>query len=97
MAALAHEIRVALGVYGPQIDRYFFGNVFGIEMDVDLVIVHTMQKSDIEPIKQIISDIFRGYFIDTVSVSLMSAQEREQRYRLADKFVLMILRHKQLF
>jgi hypothetical protein len=27
----------------------------------------------------------------------MSSKERDQRYRLADKFVLMILRHKQIF
>jgi len=88
---------MTLGEYWPSIDRYFFGKVFGVEMDVDLVIVHELEKETIETVKETIGTIFRSYFIEQVWVAIMSSKEWEQRYRLADKFVLMILRHKQVF
>ncbi|MCS6982905.1 MAG: hypothetical protein NZL83_01825 [Candidatus Absconditabacterales bacterium] len=97
LAALAHEIRMAMGEYGEGIERVFFGKIFGTEMDVDLVLIHSVEKETLETIKSVVSDIFRSYFIEQVGVAIMSSKEWEQRYRLADKFVLSVLRHPQIF
>jgi hypothetical protein len=40
--------------------------VFGVEMEVDLVIVHELDKELIDKVKEQISDIFRRYFIEQV-------------------------------
>lgn len=66
-------------------------------MDVDLVLIHSVEKETLETIKSVVSDIFRSYFIEQVGVAIMSSKEWEQRYRLADKFVLSVLRHPQIF
>jgi len=58
-----------------------------------MVVIHTIQdKGKLTILKEQISDIFRNYFIETISVIFMSADEWQKRYRLADKFVLTILR-----
>jgi hypothetical protein len=60
---------------------------------MDLVVIYkNLEKPQIETIKDSINEIFRTYFIETVSVVFMSAEERDKRYRLADRFVLQILR-----
>ncbi|MEI6672637.1 MAG: hypothetical protein WCL02_04860 [bacterium] len=41
-------------------------------------------------IKDNINEIFRRYFIDTVSVVFMHHDERQKRDRLADRFVIQI-------
>ena len=80
--------------YEVMIDKYFFGKRFGTDIETDLVIIYkNAEKPQIDTIKENINDIFRRYFIETVSVVFMSAEERQKRYRLADRFVLQIMRH----
>jgi hypothetical protein len=76
------------------IDRYYLGKFFGSALDMDLIVIYKdCEREEVEPIKIQISDIFREHFIENISVVFMSAQEWDQRYRLADKFVLNIMKH----
>jgi hypothetical protein len=80
-------------MYQIMIDKYYFGKIFGINLDMDLVIVYkNWEKTQIDQIKEEINNTFRNYFIELVSVVFMSAEEREKRHRLADRFVLQIIR-----
>ncbi len=61
---------------------------------MDIVVVYkNLEKPQIDAMKEAINDIFRSYYIELVSVVFMSHEEREKRYRLADRFVLHILRY----
>lgn len=82
--------------YQLMIEKHFFGKSFGINLDADLVVIYkNLEKPQIDKIKEAISDIFRWYFIDVVNVVFMSVDERNKRYRLADRFVLDIMRTRQ--
>lgn len=92
-AGLKQELVELFDTYEFMIHKYFFGKRFGVGLDMDLIVVYkNLEKQQIAMIKDSISEIFRTYFIDTVSVVFMSMKEREKRYRLADRFVLQILR-----
>ena len=61
---------------------------------MDPIIIHNnMDKDTIEKLKNDISECFRTYWIESASIAFMSADERETRYRLADRFVLQVMRH----
>ena len=78
------------------IDKYFFGKRFGADIDMDLVITYkNCEKPQLDLIKDQINDIFRNYYIETVAVVFMSLEEWQKRYRLADRFVLQIMRNNQ--
>ncbi|HCY20900.1 TPA: hypothetical protein DIC40_03460 [Patescibacteria group bacterium] len=63
---------------------------------MDLVVIYkNAEKPQIDKIKDEINTIFRNYFIEIVYVVFMSTEEREKRYRLADRFVLQIMRSIQ--
>ncbi len=82
--------------YESMIEKYFFGKSFGINLDMDLVVIYkNLEKPQIEKIKESINNIFKWYFIGVVSVVFMSIDEWNKRYRLADRFVLDIMRTKQ--
>lgn len=82
--------------YEFMIEKYFFGKSFGINLDMDLVVIYkNLEKPQIDKIKESISDIFRWHFIEVVNVVFMSIEEWNKRYRLADRFVLDIMRTKQ--
>ncbi len=75
------------------IDSYYEGKIFGYALDMDLVVIYkNAEKEQLASIKEEISEIFRNYFIEMVNVVFMSSDERQKRYRLADKFVLTVLR-----
>ena len=79
--------------YSVMIDKYFLWKFFGVPLDMDIVIIYkNMEKPQIDSLKSSISDLFREFFIEKISVVFMSAEEREKRYRLADKFVLQVIR-----
>ncbi|MBU0627094.1 hypothetical protein KKG31_07025 [Patescibacteria group bacterium] len=79
--------------YEVMIDKYFFGKKFGVDLEMDLVIIYkNCDKVITDQIKEEINNIFRNYFIELVSVVFMPSDEREKRYRLADRFVLQIIR-----
>jgi hypothetical protein len=64
-----------------------------MNLDMDLVIIYkNCDKLLTDQIKEEINNIFRNYFIEVVSLVFMPADEREKRTRLADRFVLQIMR-----
>lgn len=79
---------------GDWIDNYFWWDKFWKEIGMDLIIIHNnMDKTTIENLKNDISECFRDYWIESASVVFMSADEWWTRYRLADRFVLQVMRY----
>jgi hypothetical protein len=65
-------------------------------LEMDLVILYkNVEKEQTLKIREDIWNIFKEYFIETGNVVFMSLEEREKRYRYADRFVLDIMRTKQ--
>ncbi len=91
---LRSELMDLFKTYEIMIDKYYFGKKFGSDIESDLVIIYkNCEKPQIDTIKGNINEVFRWYFIETVSVVFMSIEEWQKRYRLADRFVLQIMRH----
>ena len=61
-------------------------------MDIVIIYQH-MERPQIDELRNCIADLFREFFIENASIVFMSAEEREKRYRLADKFVLQVMRY----
>ena len=81
-------------IYSIMINKYFLWKFFGVPIDIDIIIIYQhMEKPQIDELKNWISELFREFFIENVSVVFMSLEEREKRYRLADKFVLQVIRY----
>lgn len=60
---------------------------------MDLVIVYNEQAQEYtNKIKSDIEELFRVYLIEYVTVWFMSSSDFDKRYRLADKFVLNLMR-----
>lgn len=79
--------------YSWKIKKYYFGKMFWVNLNMDLVIIYeNLSKEEINELKKEIWEISQTFFISQVSITCMSQKEREQRYRLADKFVLDIMR-----
>jgi len=94
--SLKYSIKDLFNTYDNIISKYYFGWVFWTKLEMDLVVLYqNCEKHQIDKLKEEINHIFSHYFIDIVSVVFMSADEREKRYRLADRFVLNILRSLQ--
>lgn len=91
--SLKSELSDFFKEYEIMIPKYFFWRIFGIEIDIDLIVIYNnLEKPQIEHIKSSIWEIFRKYMIENVSVVFMSEEEWKKRYRLADRFVLNIMR-----
>lgn len=92
--ALKNELIKKFDVNSSRIDRYYRGNKFGKDIGMDIIILTTQsEKEAMEQLKSEISEVFRNYWIESVSVVFMTSEERERRYRLADRFVLNVMRH----
>jgi hypothetical protein len=79
--------------YAIMIERYFRGKRFGVPLEMDLVIIYKhMEKPQIDQMKEAIGSIFRTFYIENISIVCMSAEEWERRYRMADRFVLQVMR-----
>ena len=79
---------------GERILQYFWGDKFGKPIGMDIILIYDEEKKwNIDALKTAIGEIFREYRIESVSVVFMGADEREKRYRLADRFVLQVMRH----
>lgn len=77
-----------------QISSYFWWNIFWKEIWVDLFIVYNnMEKEKIDNLKNKIGECFRDYWIETVSITTMSSEQRETRLRLTDKFALNVMKY----
>lgn len=93
---LQYQLKELFEEYEVMISKYYFGWVFGNKLEMDLVVLYqNCEQAQIDKLKEAINQIFWLYFIDVVSVVFMSATEWEKRYRLADRFVLNILRSLQ--
>lgn len=91
--ALQQEIYTILQQYLSSIDTYYFGELFGYNIPMDLVLLyHDLSDTDIKDLKQSIAKKCMEYFITSISITCMTQKERDQRYRLADKFVLSIMK-----
>ena len=76
------------------VEQFYFGKLFGTQSDIDLVVVHhEYDLWHVQELKHQINQIFRSYFIDSASIVFLSSNEWSRRYRLADKFVLSIIRN----
>jgi len=88
---LKQELIARFETYGSMIDKYYFGKRFGINLEMDLVVIYkNAEKQQIDMIKEEINNVFRSYFIEIVYVVFMSAEERDKRDRMADRFVIQI-------
>lgn len=76
------------------LEKFFFGNVFGNNIDIDIVVIHkNIEKQILDKIKEEIGEVFKNFFIDNPTAVFMSWDEFQKRYRLADKFVLHIIKN----
>ena len=68
------------------------GDMFGNEgASCDLCIVHPPQE-EIDTFKTGIEEVFNEYFISMARVVFFTQEDFDKRYRLADKFVLGIMK-----
>ena len=64
---------------------------------MDLVLIYRPEaQMHLEKIKDDINEIFRDYLIELVNVVFMSQGDFEKRYRLADRFVLTLMRENNV-
>ena len=92
--ALKSNLTSLFDTYSIMINKYFLWKIFWVPLDMDIVIIYqNMEKPQIDELKSWIADLFREFFIENASIVFMSAEEREKRYRLADKFVLQVIRY----
>jgi hypothetical protein len=93
---LETELLTLFSAYEYMIEQYFLGHIFSRDLELDLAIVYkNVDKNVLDAIKEAIGSLFRNYFIETAQVVFMSQEEFQRRYRLADKFVLQLMRTKQ--
>lgn len=91
--ALEKEINTLADIYEMVIDRHYLGKAFWFDIESDIILIYkNCEKEQLDKIKEEVWEIFKKYFIETVYITCMSYKEREQRYRLADRFVLRIMR-----
>lgn len=92
--ALQSELSKHFEANKNRIQTYYRGDKFGKPIGMDIIIIyHEHQKQAMEELKKLIAEIFRAYRIESVSVVFMSSEDREKRYRLADRFVLQVMRY----
>lgn len=92
---LGEDLKYLFGKYEYIIETYYLGKIFGQALDLDMVVIYkNCEKALLETVKDDISNMFRNYFIETAQISFMSIEEFQRRYRLADKFVLNLMRSR---
>lgn len=92
--AIKSNLTNLFSTYSVMINKYFLWKFFWVPLDMDIVIIYQhMEKPQIDELKSGISELFREFFIENISIVFMSLEEREKRYRLADKFVLQVMRY----
>ncbi len=94
LLTIQQELAKLFDQYDTNITHYFFWTIFWNEVEgIDLIVIYKdLEASQLDIVKKEISDRFQDNFISQVSVVFMSRDERGKRYRLADRFVLNILR-----
>lgn len=90
---MQEELKSVFTGHRNKIHEYFRGKLFGNDLDMDIVLIyHDLDKDEVQKIKDTIGEICKDYFVSQIAVTCMSQDEREKRQRLADRFVLNILR-----
>ncbi len=92
LSALKYNILDVFKNCDYKIDKIYRGKVFGKEIDPDLVFVYSSPDTDIETIKNQLSDIFKQYMIDSATLWYLSTQEFDKRSKMADKLVISLMR-----
>lgn len=83
-----------LNQYDTIIDKYYLGKIFWNDVEADMVIIYKRLWWDfIDKIKEDIWRLFGDYYIDTWRVVFLSVEDFDRRYRLADNFVLSVIRN----
>ncbi len=78
------------------IKKYFRGKLFGNDFEQDLVLIYAPGfEEHTDQIKRDLNELFRSYMIVHVNVVFMSESEFDKRYRMADKFVLNLMRQAE--
>ena len=91
--SIASDIQGFCKTYNDKIYNLYYGKTFWALLPMDLVIIHNIENTNsVNYLKEWIATIFRAYYIDNVALTTMTQKERDQRYRLADKFVLSIMK-----
>ncbi len=91
---IKHGLIAMFKQYEGSITHYFFWTIFWNSADnIDLIVIYkNLENQQLDTIKKDISLHFQDNVISQVSVVFMSLDEWTKRYRLADRFVLNILR-----
>lgn len=90
---LEMDLKELFNKYEQLLENYFLGHIFGRDLELDLVVIHkNIEKHSLDAIKEDITKLFEWYFINSAKVAFMSTDEFQRRYRLADKFVLQLMR-----
>lgn len=91
--SLQQDLLAYFREYEMMISHSFWWKMFGINVDMDLVIIYKPEAQlHLDKVKSDIDELFRGYLIERVWVVFMSQSDFEKRYRLADRFVLTLMR-----
>ncbi len=87
--------------------KYYFGKIFDMPIDVDLVILYEPKSWDtkvideewehtiLEKLKKMITNVFKSHMIDPAYLVFMTTEEFDKRTKMADKFALQIIRSNQ--
>lgn len=95
--SLKSDLDEYFGQYEMMLRHAFWWKMFGVSVDMDLVLIYTPEAQlHLEKIKEDIAEIFRVYLIEMVSMVFMSQSDFEKRYRLADRFVLTLMRENHV-
>lgn len=93
LISLREELVFLFSKYSVMIDKFFPWKRFWIPLEMDLVVIYQhMERPQLDQLKNEIAQIFRNFLIENVSIVFMTKDDREKRYRLADKFVLQVMR-----
>lgn len=78
------------------IKKFFWWKLFGNEFEQDLVLIYTPGfEAHTDQIKRDLNDMFKSFMIIHVNVVFMSESDFDKRYRMADKFVLSLMRQAE--
>lgn len=92
LSSLRYNIINIFDNCGYKIDKIYRGKVFGKDIDPDLVFVYISPDTDIETIKNQLSEVFKQYMIDSATLWYLSTQEFDRRSKMADKLVISLMR-----
>lgn len=92
LLSLKTDIKDIFAKYPNMIDRCFFGNIFGADVQLDLAIIHNwLAQNFLDEIKNDIWLSCKEYFIENISLLFMTTSDFEKRSRVWDRFVINLL------